>query len=212
MRALAGLTGADDCPVPIDQTSIKTLYVFVEIGIDRRHLAETVRYNFPRALGPSRQSAPIAIESDQPVAGPSKTRLACVGTVQFIAAVQGLQDDLDELEADVPRRLALMPGPSSETAVPVDEPPDTTRHTLEIVVPQIKPLSPGEVLGCTAPKLSDDIDGLLCVRPTLTSLTRQIRRRRALPPRVDHDRQSATAGFSLRSVREAHHGRGLCAR
>lgn len=149
-------------PVPIDQTSIKTLYVFVEIGIDRRHLAETVRYNFPRALGSSRASAPIAIEPDQPVAGPSKTRLACMGTVQFIAAVQGLQDDLDELEADVPRRLALMPGPSSEAAVPVDEPPDRARHALEIIVPQVKPLSPGEVLGCTAPKLSDDIDGLLC--------------------------------------------------
>ena len=148
--------------VPIDQTSIKTLYVFVEIGIDRRHLAETVRYNFPRALGTSRASAPIAIEPDRPVAGPSKTRLACIGTVQFIAAVQGLQDDLDELDADVPRRLALMPGPSADEPVPVDEPPDpSSRHAIEIVVPQIKPLSPGEVLGCTAPKLSDDIDGLL---------------------------------------------------
>lgn len=35
------------CLVPVDQTAIKTLYVFVEISIDPAHLAATVRANFP---------------------------------------------------------------------------------------------------------------------------------------------------------------------
>ena len=34
------------CLVPITVTSIKTLYVFVEIGIDTKHFVETVRKNF----------------------------------------------------------------------------------------------------------------------------------------------------------------------
>jgi 2-(3-amino-3-carboxypropyl)histidine synthase len=34
------------CLVPITVTSIKTLYVFVEIGIDTKHFIETVRKNF----------------------------------------------------------------------------------------------------------------------------------------------------------------------
>ncbi len=35
------------CLVPVDQTAIKTLYVFVEISIDPAHLAATIRANFP---------------------------------------------------------------------------------------------------------------------------------------------------------------------
>ena len=31
----------------MDQTTIKTLYVFVEIAIDSHHLAQTIRMNFP---------------------------------------------------------------------------------------------------------------------------------------------------------------------
>lgn len=34
------------------------------------------------------------------------------------------------------------------------------RGKYEITVPQAKPLSPGEVLGCTAPKLND-VDALM---------------------------------------------------
>lgn len=146
--------------VPIDQTSIKTLYVFVEISIDRRHLAETVRYNFPRALASSTADVQIALDGQQPVAGPSKTRIATVGTVQFIAAVQSLQDDLDAADR-APRRLAIEDG-SRDTRSGEDEPPDH-QDLIEIVVPQIKPLSPGEILGCTAPRLPDDIDALLYI-------------------------------------------------
>ncbi|CAE7120795.1 unnamed protein product, partial [Rhizoctonia solani] len=35
------------CLVPIDTTTIKTLYIFVEIAIDAEHLTNTIRMNFP---------------------------------------------------------------------------------------------------------------------------------------------------------------------
>ena len=35
------------CLIPITQTKIKALYVFVDILIDVDHLAETIKLNFP---------------------------------------------------------------------------------------------------------------------------------------------------------------------
>ncbi|XP_014771187.1 2-(3-amino-3-carboxypropyl)histidine synthase subunit 1 isoform X3 [Octopus bimaculoides] len=35
------------------------------------------------------------------------------------------------------------------------------RNTFNVVIPQVKPLSPGEILGCTSPKLGDDVDTLI---------------------------------------------------
>ncbi|KAJ3151231.1 Diphthamide biosynthesis protein 1 [Geranomyces variabilis] len=87
------------CLVPVDVTPIKTMYVFVDIGIDTTHFAETVRHNF------------------EPGA-----KIVMVATVQFLSSLQSAKKDL---EAD-----------------------------YTVFIPQSKPLSPGEVLGCTAPKLA----------------------------------------------------------
>jgi len=38
---------SDYCSVPMTETTIKTLYVFVEISIDSRHLHQSIRMNFP---------------------------------------------------------------------------------------------------------------------------------------------------------------------
>lgn len=163
-------------PVPVNQTSIKTLYVFAEIGIDAAHLALSVRRNFPASrtafqrdvLGADQVEAGgrvgISIEPlkngaiEEPIEG-DVTRLALVSTIQFVAAVQSLRTDL-------------------ETALPPleDAPVDTVedgmlakmrkkdigvwRGKYSVIVPQAKPLSPGEVLGCTAPKLKD-VDALM---------------------------------------------------
>lgn len=87
------------------------------------------------------------------------TRLALVSTIQFVAAVQSLRTDLES---------AL---PPLEDA-PVDTVEDgmlakmrkkdigVWRGKYDVIVPQAKPLSPGEVLGCTAPKLKD-VDALM---------------------------------------------------
>lgn len=53
------------CLVPVDVTAIKTLYVFVDIGIDVDHFVETVRQNI--------------------LAG---QKVALVATIQFVASLQ----------------------------------------------------------------------------------------------------------------------------
>lgn len=34
------------CLIPIDETCVKTLYIFVEIDINIKHLVETLKLNF----------------------------------------------------------------------------------------------------------------------------------------------------------------------
>lgn len=196
------------CLVPVDTTTIKTLYVFVEIAVDRMHLAQTVRLNFPHCIPPRANAAvadkngkgkgpelEIAIEppterhscckrgagscpaggcrpettaaTDATPSPPSaKTKLAVVGTIQFVAAVQGLKADLDAEEAVHAGRLAIEAADhrddNDQTAdVAQQQQQSTTRTEFELVVPQVKPLSPGEILGCTAPRLEADVDALL---------------------------------------------------
>ncbi|CEP09883.1 hypothetical protein [Parasitella parasitica] len=95
------------CLVPVDITTIETLYVFVDIGIDTQHFIATVKKNFEKGK-----------------------RLVLVGTIQFAAALQASKAPLEE---------------------------DYT-----VFIPQSKPLSPGEILGCTSPKLTD-MDYIVCI-------------------------------------------------
>ncbi|KAJ2454655.1 Diphthamide biosynthesis protein 1 [Coemansia sp. RSA 2336] len=88
------------CLIPVNVTTIKTIYVFVDIGIDSEHFIRTVEKNFEAG-----------------------TRIALVGVIQFVTALQ------------------------------------TCKHLLSpkypVLIPQAKPLSPGELLGCTSPLLKD---------------------------------------------------------
>ncbi|KAJ3094456.1 Diphthamide biosynthesis protein 1 [Physocladia obscura] len=88
------------CLVPVTVTTIRTLYVFVEIGIDTKHFVDTICKNFT----------------------PS-TPLVLVATIQFISALQSAKRELDKL-------------------------------SYLTTIPQSKPLSPGEILGCTSPNLN----------------------------------------------------------
>ena len=159
--------------VPIDTTSIRTLYVFVEISVDRKHLAETVRYNFPEAaqikqsvpdIVAASSAASLDIASPSPAVDPVNSdkpyTIACVGTVQFLAAVQALGADLLQLETQSASQLAITAGLSSD--IDTDARP-TKRRAIAVHVPQVKPLSPGEILGCTAPHLPSDTDAILYV-------------------------------------------------
>jgi len=170
-------------PVPVDTTSIKTLYIFVEVGIDSKHLAQTVRLNFPddrerfhakvlddgstdlppgSHIGPARPlmisaSDEISLENSG-VDSTSRTEptipthLALVSTVQFVAALQDLKDNLSEaapaVQTDAPNCSSV------ESAC--------SCGSYQATIPQAKPLSPGEILGCTAPTLSN-VDALLFV-------------------------------------------------
>ncbi|KAJ9209130.1 hypothetical protein DTO021D3_438 [Paecilomyces variotii] len=99
---------AHSCLIPVDVTTIKTLYIFVDISIDTSHLIATLERNFQ----------------------PGKT-IATVGTIQFNATLHGLKPVLE-------------------------------RAGFKVLIPQITPLSKGEILGCTSPQLSEnEVDILL---------------------------------------------------
>ncbi|EJD01432.1 diphthamide synthesis protein [Fomitiporia mediterranea MF3/22] len=171
------------CLVPIDTTTIKTLYIFVEISIDSRHLAETVRLNFPddrtifeerllssestrsrlpagttlgngrhlRITGSDQEYTPIG-GSDPQANSRLPTRLALVSTIQFAAALQRLKEDIS---VDVGSNR------TGESAVQdVASASEFWTRSYETMIPRSKPLSPGELLGCTAPALQD-VDALL---------------------------------------------------
>nr|MBE5724751.1 putative diphthamide biosynthesis protein 1 [Cucujiformia] len=88
------------CLVPVDQTKgVNVLYVFVDISIDPLHFLETIKLNFP-----------------------SGSKLSLVSTIQFLATLHNIANQLKEIGYD-------------------------------IILPQSKPLSAGEILGCTAPVL-----------------------------------------------------------
>jgi 2-(3-amino-3-carboxypropyl)histidine synthase len=91
---------AHSCLIPVSVTSIKTLYVFVDIGIDVQHFIATVERNFQ----------------------PGKI-IALVGTIQFNATIHGVADSLRS-------------------------------GGYGVQIPQIAPLSKGEILGCTSPRIS----------------------------------------------------------
>ncbi|KAH9482606.1 2-(3-amino-3-carboxypropyl)histidine synthase subunit 1 [Psilocybe cubensis] len=169
------------CLVPLDQTTIKTLYVFVEIGIDSNHLVQSIRMNFPddretfhrnlldaeeaRAqipigthIGVGRNlrieqapSAESTVVDEEPVSSTSRapTRLALVSTIQFVAALQRLKEDLS---VDLSQQ---------ETgALSNSHKYNLWTGKYDTVIPRSKPLSPGEILGCTAPRLTD-VDALI---------------------------------------------------
>ncbi|TIB69738.1 hypothetical protein E3Q22_00386 [Wallemia mellicola] len=152
------------CLVPINQTSIKTLYVFVEISVDSSHLAKTIRKNFPtnsqefeNKLIHSEKDNYESVELEN--AEPRKTKLALVGTVQFVGALQGLAI---ELRNEAPKPAGLIESGDKSVEAPSQGNTGVYTDSYEVIIPQIRPLSPGEVLGCTAPKL-DSTDALLYI-------------------------------------------------
>jgi len=165
------------CLIPVNQTSIKTLYIFVEIAIDAPHLCLSVRRNFPssraafqRAVlgaGAAEPGAKVGIEledgdktkMEETSTAEEPTRLALVGTIQFVAAVQALKEDL---ERPMPELEKAPEGEDDDAALAKVRKGEigVWRGKYDITVPQIKPLSPGEILGCTAPKLGD-VDALM---------------------------------------------------
>ncbi|PPQ73588.1 hypothetical protein CVT24_007956 [Panaeolus cyanescens] len=171
------------CLVPMDQTTIKTLYVFVEIGIDSKHLAQTIRMNFPddretfhenllqseeaRAQIPIGQQIGVRRDlllENAPSQGPeasnpssairTPTKLALVSTIQFVAALQQLKE---ELSMDVSNQVSPT---ESENDRMESSSSKIWTGKYDASIPRAKPLSPGEILGCTAPILGD-VDALI---------------------------------------------------
>jgi 2-(3-amino-3-carboxypropyl)histidine synthase len=95
---------------------------------------------------------------------PSKhTRLALVSTIQFAAALNRLKEDLSTSTGE-DTSSTQKPGDKTvddpSAIIPYSPGQDLDAGTYEITVPRSKPLSPGEILGCTAPRLND-VDAIL---------------------------------------------------
>lgn len=185
--------------VPMDQTTIKTLYVFVEISVDSSHVAQSVRLNFPNdrqkfretllesentnedvpignQIGPSRHLRIVgpSDSDDIPTQGLTSsasttyepTRLALVSTIQFVAALQKLKEDLTNDAPDYAQPAGFLSNETASSKAPIAErsaagtAPKPWVGKYEAMIPRSKPLSPGEILGCTAPRLGD-VDALM---------------------------------------------------
>lgn len=186
------MTNFCNLAVPVDQTSIRTLYVFVEIAIDPLHLHATIRSNFPSSKqafrkqvleqhtdGDIKGKARVAVDIEEGGHMPDgRTHLVLVATVQFINALQTLKDQLevevlrgDADDAGISTRMnrgLLLTDQSEQTDEARTSAPSTWYSApYQVTIPQVKPLSPGEILGCTSPKLpqgiAEGVDGIIYV-------------------------------------------------
>jgi 2-(3-amino-3-carboxypropyl)histidine synthase len=89
------------CLVPITETCVKTMYVFVDIEIDLDHLVKTIEFNFPD----------------------KSQNIHIMGSIQYNNSVFLAKKELVE------------------------------KGYVNLSIPQAKPRSSGEVLGCTSPNL-----------------------------------------------------------
>ena len=133
------------CLVSIKDCLLKDrmMYVFVEIDIDVRHFVDTAKRLIPVQFAPASQAASSsgAVSTEEgadsfkttvklnPKAG---ERIACIATIQFVSAMRAAVDILN-------KELFHVGEEGSDY--------------LPIYVPQNRPLSKGELLGCTSPAL-----------------------------------------------------------
>lgn len=165
------------------ETTIKTLYVFVEISIDSQHLHQSIRMNFPdhrqefcdsllrsehsdqhisagTQLTKLRHLAVTSIGPDGPLSTKKPTRLALVSTIQFVAALQQLKEDLSVEYVEEHIHWPAHGLENGKIGEQSNAGPSFSRGKYEATIPRSKPLSPGEILGCTAPRLCD-VDALM---------------------------------------------------
>jgi len=123
------------CLVPLQHTVVPCLYVFVEIDFNVSHMVESLHVtllSLARPQGKDRVTEDDDEQDQGKGSSSSSHTIFVLGTVQFRHTFGEAKEMLEDLGYDSVR------------------------------IPQVKPLSPGEVLGCTTPKL-DVEDGRLSV-------------------------------------------------
>jgi 2-(3-amino-3-carboxypropyl)histidine synthase len=85
-----------------------------------------------------------------------------VSTIQFVAALARLKEDLTTEYTDPKGLLEESTStPSRELNIGHSR---MWKGKYEAIIPRSKPLSPGEILGCTSPYLTEDVDAIMYVR------------------------------------------------
>ncbi|XP_029067185.1 2-(3-amino-3-carboxypropyl)histidine synthase subunit 1 isoform X2 [Monodon monoceros] len=139
------------CLVPMDTSAqdFRVLYVFVDIRIDTTHLLDSIRLTFPPA-----------------------SALALVSTIQFVstlqvsgqtvASLQALPGSPQQVLQAGPMALPLLPHPlASLPSLSLQAAAQELKAEYRVSVPQCKPLSPGEILGCTSPRLPKEVEAVV---------------------------------------------------
>ena len=142
----------------------------------------------------------------------SLTRLSLVSTIQFVAAVQRLKEDLSSDASSGAGAASALARIEASDDVPGNlEPPihiaSNSSHSTgiyETSIPRSKPLSPGEILGWCAPRLSD-VDAIMYVVWPIRSLAHpahcidltQICWRRPFSSGVHYDSESRRSTFPI---------------
>lgn len=122
----------------------RVLYVFVDIRIDTAHLLDSIRLTF--APGSS---------------------LALVSTIQFVSTLQVNRSAsiTSGGQASAPGALGCSSGPgflpASFSSLSIQAAAQELKADYHISVPQCKPLSPGEILGCTSPQLPKEVEAVV---------------------------------------------------
>lgn len=116
------------CLIPVSEMNTRVLYVFVDVKIDVDHLYNLILSNFTGTV-------------------------AIIGTIQFNSAVNKLKcliNNSSVRAGDVPASKQI----GNDHSITSTEANLNGCNSISSVVPQIKPLSPGEVLGCTSPVIT----------------------------------------------------------
>jgi len=125
------------CLVPVNACVVSTLYVFVTIAFDTSHLLECMKLEFERT-----------------------TKIALMGTIQFVSCIHDMREALEVHFKDDDHNINTT---TPQTQPHARLPPQVPFQSSNIYIPQARPLSPGEVLGCTSPQIDPRSDALVYV-------------------------------------------------
>lgn len=118
----------------------RVLYVFVDIRIDTAHLLDSVRLTFTPG-----------------------SSLALVSTIQFVSTLQVTGEATPGCSWPGAVGCSSGPGclPASLPSLSIQAAAQELKADYHISVPQCKPLSPGEILGCTSPRLPKEVEAVV---------------------------------------------------
>ncbi|KAF8062673.1 dph1 [Scenedesmus sp. PABB004] len=154
------------CLVPLDVTVIPCLYVFVDIAIDVDHLVDSVRAAFPPRAGGAAGGGALGGGGEAQEQQQAQQEQQGQGQGQCADQQQQLLTaDLQQQEQqpqEQPPALVLAGTIQFSSAVQLARARLAPDYP-SLSVPKCRPLSPGEVLGCTAPVVTQPADALVFV-------------------------------------------------
>ncbi|KAF7676612.1 2-(3-amino-3-carboxypropyl)histidine synthase subunit 1 [Astathelohania contejeani] len=122
------------CIIPITYMELRVLYVFVDIIFDVSHCVEMIKMiieneNKPVLENRNKLNIENADATNQNIEHAITKKVALLGTIQFNRCINEIKKRIFEWNP----------------------------NAISSRLPQIKPLSPGEVLGCTSPVVDDTV-------------------------------------------------------